>query len=249
MIELSALLFAAAVVGFLIGTVGIGGVLLVPALISLAKLSAHEASATALCTFIFTGILGTLLFQRRGSIHWRQTAAVCAGAVPFGYLGARASALVSDATLLTSIAVLIIFAGGYVIFPRNDSTLPKRPENSYALLFLIGIAAGFGSGFSGAGGPLFSVPLMLMAGFAPLASIGTSQVLQIFSAGSATLAHATAETIRWGLVGQVTGAELIGVVLGVRLAHAVSPPILRKGAAVLCIAVGVWMLLAQFRGG
>ena len=61
---------AALVVGLFIGTVGVGGILLIPALTYLGGLTVHTAAATALFTFVFTGILGTVLFQRRGSIDW-----------------------------------------------------------------------------------------------------------------------------------------------------------------------------------
>ena len=62
------LLASAFAVGTLIGAVGVGGILLTPALVTFAQLSVHEAMATALFTFIFTGITGTLLFQRKGTI-------------------------------------------------------------------------------------------------------------------------------------------------------------------------------------
>jgi hypothetical protein len=39
--------------------------LLIPAFIFFAGMNTHEASATALFTFLFTGILGAYLFQRR----------------------------------------------------------------------------------------------------------------------------------------------------------------------------------------
>ena len=175
-----ALLLASTVVGCLIGAVGIGGVLLIPALIALADLTPHQASATALFTFLFTGVLGSILFQRQGSIDWRQTLTVCAGAIVFSYLGAMASSTVDGVLLMRIIAALIVFAGVYVFVPRpagaESASKPFRP----CLLLFIGAAAGFGSGFSGAGGPLFSVPLMVLWGFAPLSAIGTSQVLQIF---------------------------------------------------------------------
>ena len=51
-------------------------------------LSIHQAAATSLFTFLFTGLLGTWLYQRRGSIDWRIAVPVCAGALIFGYLGA-----------------------------------------------------------------------------------------------------------------------------------------------------------------
>ena len=62
--------------GTFISAVGVGGVLLIPALIAFAGLDIHQASASAMITFIFTGALGTYLFQRRGSIAWRMSVPV-----------------------------------------------------------------------------------------------------------------------------------------------------------------------------
>ncbi len=239
------LLVASTVVGFLIGAVGIGGILLIPALIAFAALTPHQASATALFTFIFTGILGTILFQRERSIDWRQTAAVCAGALVFSYLGAMAKTSVGDAMLMRIIAALIIFAGVYVLLPSRENSYTRIDGGRLPLLLLIGALSGFGSGFSGAGGPLFSVPLMVASGFAPLFAIGTSQVLQIFSAASGTLANLQFGEIVWPIVMWVTAGELLGVVAGVRLAHAVSAIALRRGAGGLCVVVGVWLLVGR----
>ena len=72
----------AVLVGILIGTVGVGGILLIPALELLTPLSIQASMATALFTFIFTGIVGTLLFQRRGSIDWALTTPLCLGGGP-----------------------------------------------------------------------------------------------------------------------------------------------------------------------
>ena len=150
-------LLAAALVGFLIGAIGIGGILLIPALAAFAQFTPHQASATALFTFVFTGVLGTILFQRKGSIDWRQAATVCASAIVFSYLGARASALVTGPTLMRVIALLIVFAGAYVFFPAKPRPAGEEPGPRTGLLVLIGAASGFGSGFSGAGGPLLSL--------------------------------------------------------------------------------------------
>src|SRR5213079_1843382 len=81
-------------VGLLIGTVGVGGVLMVAFLALFGGLSIHQAAATSLATFVFTGILGTWLYQRRRTISWRVTLPVCAGAVVFGYAGAALAAVV-----------------------------------------------------------------------------------------------------------------------------------------------------------
>ena len=85
------LLAAAVFVGGLIGTVGVGGILLIPALSALAGLSTHTAMGTALFSFIFTGLLGTWLFQRHGSIDWRITIPVCLGGLRHRAGGASAA--------------------------------------------------------------------------------------------------------------------------------------------------------------
>jgi uncharacterized membrane protein YfcA len=238
---------ASAVVGFLIGAIGIGGILLIPALAALANLTPHQASATALFTFLFTGILGTILFQRKGSIDWRQAATVCAGAIVFSYLGARASALVSGPVLMRVIALLIVFAGAYVFFPAKPRPAGTAEGPRTGALLLIGAASGFGSGFSGAGGPLFSVPLMVIGGFPALTAIGTSQVLQVWSAGAGSFAHLATGAIQWPLVTGIVAGELVGVFAGVWLAHAVSALVLRRLAGSACLVVGAWLLVKHFQ--
>ena len=241
--ESGLLLLASGFVGFLIGAVGVGGILLIPALVALAGLTPHQASATALFTFLFTGLLGTVLFQRRGSIDWRQAATVCAGAMIFSYLGAMASSVVEDTSLMRVIAALIIFAGAYVFMPAKKELLVAKNATRFPLLIAIGATAGFGAGFSGAGGPLFSVPLMMVSGFSPLLTIGTSQVLQIVSAMSGSIANLRYGDIQWSLVTWITIGELVGVVVGARLAHAMDSRTLKRGAGLICLTVGSWLLI------
>src|SRR6185295_3698998 len=102
-------------VGMLIGAVGIGGVLLIPALTAFASLPIHAAMATALFTFIFTGIVGTAMFQRRGSIDWTLTRPVLFSALIFAFVGAWTNSIAPPATLALLLAGVIIFAGIYTL--------------------------------------------------------------------------------------------------------------------------------------
>lgn len=241
----TALLAAVAVVvGFFIGSVGVGGVLLIPALALLGGLDIHRASATALFTFFFTGLLGTWLFYRRGSMDWRMTLPVCAGSIVFSYAGAMVHARVEPRPLTLIIAAIIVFAGLYVLLPsrREGAYRDSRGAAPQALLACVGASAGFGSGLSGAGGALFSVPMMIALGFVPLAAIGTSQVLQIVVAASGTLGNLQYGSVDFRTAAWVSAFSLAGVALGARAAHAVSAAVLRRMAAGLCIAVGLFML-------
>lgn len=242
----AALLAAVAVaVGFFIGAVGVGGVLLIPALALLGGLEIHVASATALFTFLFTGLLGTWLFYRRGSMDWHMTVPVCAGSVLFSYVGALLNSWTAPRPLALIIAGIIVFAGLYVLLPtrRGDSGFRgTRGPAAQALLACVGAAAGLGSGLSGAGGALFSVPMMIALGFMPLAAIGTSQVLQIVVALSGTLGNLQFGSLDFRVAAWVSAFSLAGVALGAHAAHAVGATALRRMAAGLCIAVGLFML-------
>jgi uncharacterized membrane protein YfcA len=240
-----ALAAIATAVGFFIGAVGVGGVLLIPLLVWLARMPIHQAAATALFSFLFTGLAATWLFQRRGSIDWNLTRPVLAGALVASYLGAWASARVDAALLTLIIALVIVFAGAYILLPprrAHSGYRDGRSRSQQLLLLTVGALAGFGSGLSGAGGPLFSVPLMLALGFVPLAAIGTSQVLQIVAALSGTLGNLRYGSIDFSLAAWITLFELAGVGLGARAAHIASAAVLRRTAAGLCMVVGLFML-------
>lgn len=240
-----ALAAVALAVGFFIGAVGVGGILLIPALVWLGGAPIHHATATALFSFLFTGLVGTWMFQRRGSIDWNITRPILVGAIVFSYLGASVSAMMNARALTVIVALIIAFAGAYLLrLPRNNH-VRFRDDSSrrrQSLLLLVGALAGFGSGLSGAGGPLFSVPMMLALGFVPLIAVGASQALQIVAALFGTAANLQLGTIDFVLAAWVTVFELAGAVIGARVAHAVSVKVLRRMAAALCVLTSLIML-------
>ena len=236
----------AVIVGILIGTVGVGGILLIPALEMLTPLSIQGAMATALFTFIFTGIAGTLLFQRRGSIDWTMTLPLCVGAALFGFAGAWANARLDAKVLALILAVLIVLAGMYTLFTgaaQRHARFHDRPHLQQALLFAIGAATGFGSGLTGVGGPALAVPMMVLCGFGALTAIGASQVIQIVASVSGSAAHLAHGIVDLRLAALLTVLEVLGVGIGVRLAHAIDAASLRRGVGLLCVAVGAGLLL------
>jgi len=248
--DLSCLLSIAFGVGALIGAVGIGGVLLIPALTAFAALPIQTAMATALFTFAFTGIVGTALFQRRGSIDWTVTRPVLLSAVIFAFVGAWVNSIARPTTLALVLAGVIIFAGVYTLLTWHGMRQAAFRDDTHAqrlLLLAIGGIAGFGSGLTGVGGPALSVPLMVMFGFPALVSIGASQVLQIVAAISGTLGNLQFGAIDFAIAAIVTLLELAGVIVGVRLAHAVDAGVLRKAVALLCLVVGIALVLRELR--
>lgn len=92
------------VVGILAGSVaaslGIGGgIVYVPALVTLFSLAQHEAQGTSLALIVPTTIVATIVHARAGRVDWRVSGLLALGAIGGGFLGAQA-ALAIDAPLL-----------------------------------------------------------------------------------------------------------------------------------------------------
>jgi hypothetical protein len=141
--------------------------------------------------------------------------------------------------------LIIVAAGVYIFVPQHAASRTRdgRGWREQVLLTSVGAACGFGSGFSGAGGPLFSVPMMVILRYVPLAAVATSQVLQIVAAISGSLGNLRHGFIDFRVAALVTVFELAGLIAGVRLAHVASPLVLRRLAGGLCAASGGFLLL------
>lgn len=156
------------------------------------------------------------------------------------------NARISPQLLELLLASIVLFAGIYVLTSkrlRNRAVLDDAPRLQKVLLTLIGAVTGFISGLTGVGGAVVSVPLMVLFGFTALASIGASQVIQVIASLSGTTGNVAYGFIDFGLAVPVATAEVIGICAGGMLAHAVDERVLRRGVALLCVIVGVFLVV------
>jgi uncharacterized membrane protein YfcA len=238
------IVLTALVVGLAVGTTSIGGVILIPALVAWGGVDVHKAAATTLASFLPIGGLAAWLFARRGSVDWRLVWPLCLGAAPCGYLGATLAARIAAQPLSIAIGVLIVLASLMILRPPraiSPAAARSRPVECW-LLAGMGALAGIGSGLSGAGGPIFSVPLMLLAGFAPLASIAAAMAFAIVAALSGSAANIQAGLIDFELFALLVVCQVAGIVAGVRLAHALPVAVLKQAVAWMCVLAGLLMI-------
>ena len=104
--------FLSIFVGILIGGIGIGGILLVPMLTLIFGMGVHEAIGSAMFSYIFSGLVGAVLYARERSIRWSMAFWLFVGAIPAAFSGAFLSSVIPSWGLELFIALLIIFAGG-----------------------------------------------------------------------------------------------------------------------------------------
>ena len=144
------LLIVGLITGTMIGTFGVGGVLLAPLLSFGLGVDLHIATAMSSWSFLFTGIVGTFAYWRRGSIPWDVVRWLAIGIIPGAVLGARVNVALSSATITLLLAALILASGLNTLFSRSQgeravSTLGR------GLLVLLGFLMGFGSALTRAG--------------------------------------------------------------------------------------------------
>ena len=238
-----ALLALGLLVGLLIGAIGVGGVLLVPALTYIGGMAIHVAIASAMVAYFFAGGVGSIEFSRQGSIRWSDAAWLAAGAMPGAFIGAAATSAVPAFALELLIAALII--GSALNSLRDAGPVSREPRTlAKSALVVIGVVTGIGSSMSGTGGPLVLVPILLWLHVPVLAAVGLSQVIQLPISAFATAGNIVYGTIDLAMAAALSVLLMIGVWFGARIAHRVSSKSLKRFVSVTLLAVGV-MMLAQ----
>jgi uncharacterized membrane protein YfcA len=235
----------ALLIGCSIGMVGIGGIFLIPLLFFVERLPIQEAIGTALLTFIFTGITGTLAYARHGAIDWRLAILTSVGSLLLGPIGARVSVALPEAVVKLIFAAFLAFVGIHTLLRmvRPDEIVRKdRLASEFNNLALIGCGAavGLGSGLTGVGGPAILVPLLVFLGLPVQIAVGVSQVNQIAASASGAFGHLLFGRINVGLAAVLTLFEIVGVCVGAQINRRAGPGKLRPAVAALCIVVAAW---------
>lgn len=223
--------------GFLIGTAGIGGVILVPSLVYLAGVPIVAAISAATLSYILTGLIGTLLYAKAGLIRWDMALWLCAGAAPAALAGAFAANSAPAALLQAAIALLTGVSGIRTIFFRDESEYAFVKPLSNPVLVLAGAVTGFASALTGTGGPLILVPILLWLGGPVLTAIGLSQVIQLPVSLVASAGNFYNGALDLKLAALLALGMAPGIWLGSKLAPVLPRPALRRAVSLLLIAV------------
>lgn len=234
--------------GTLIGTVGIGGILLAPLLVYVLGMELHIAQATSSFSFLFTAIVGISMYARHKSIDWHHVLWISLGIIPAALLGARVNSILSGRVLTLILAALIVFSGYHALSkrPANGDSIPNL---NIAALVLIGLGVGFGSSLTGTGGPVLLLPILLFLQFLPLAAVGISQAIQLPIAVFATTGFMLFGRIDFRLGLALGFVQALGVILGATISHTLPQEKLRVVVALTLIAVGLLMIGRVFYYG
>src|SRR6516164_10550104 len=225
----------------MIGCIGIGGVILVPALVFLASIAIHIAIPAAMFAYILSGLVATIVYARTKSIDWPMATWLCIGGTPAAFAGAWAVSIFDSRLLAGCLGLLTLFSGINSLRRQNIAE-QANVKLSRGVLLIVGAGTGFLSSLTGTGGPLVLVPILISTRLAILTSVGLSQVFQLPVALAAT-----AGNIVYGKLDLTLGAILAaslsgGSWYGAKLAHSLPRAVLRGVVSMALILIGAFIL-------
>ncbi len=254
------LVLTGAVAGVLAGLLGVGGgIVIVPVLFNLfpflgidEAVRMHLAVGTSLATIIPTSIMSARAHDRRGSIDrdllrsWGP--AVFVGVVVGTVLGAGARGEVLTAIF----AVVALLVAANMALRSESMTLAASLPVGWAR-HVLGLVVGGFSVVMGIGGGTLSVPILTAFSFPIRRAVGTAAALGFVIAVPGTIGFIVAgldvpdrppgslgyvNLIGFALI---VPATMLTAPLGARIAHAISPSLLRKAFAVFLLATSLRM--------
>lgn len=251
--------------GVLAGLFGIGGgLIVVPVLVYSftaqgldPNVLTHMAVGTSLATIVFTSINSIAGHQKRGAINWYVVRWMTVGLLFGSVLGGKMAAWLPGADLQVIIGVFAICMSVQLFFGLGTKhaadalfTLPTK-----LWLSISGAVVGCASSIFGIGGGSLTVPLLSWKRMPMKNAVGTSAAcgmpIAIFGALSFLYFGWSAPDRPAHSVGYIYLPALIGIAatsmfsagLGVKLAHKLSPVLLKRLFAVLLLCVGLNFVL------
>ncbi|MEV4634804.1 sulfite exporter TauE/SafE family protein [Rhodococcus coprophilus] len=222
----------AVLVGVTLGLLGGGGsILTVPLLAYVAGMDAKEAIATSLLVVGVTSAVGAISHARAGRVQWRTGILFGLAGMVGAYAGGLLSRFIPGGILLLAFAAMMIATAVAMLRGRkNKAAAGDGSSMPVGKILIDGVVVGLVTGLVGAGGGFLVVPALALLGGLPMPiAVGTSLIVIAMKSFAGLGGYLSAVQIDWRLAAMVTGAAVVGSLIGGRLTSMVDPDVLRKG--------------------
>ena len=229
-------------IGAGLGATGIGGFLLIPALMQWLDLPIQAAIGTVLASGVLSALWGLWLYRGQLAIATDVALPLALGGLAMGLAGGTLNARLPAAAVTALLGGVMVLAS-LQAFRRLRPTPSGVPGSvAWSKAAAIGALAGLVAGLTGAGGPLVSVPLLLAVAYPLPLAIGASQWLQLAANASAIVPFLALDLVHWQALAWLMPLMWLGMWLGLALARRVSPARMRTLVATVGAITGLWML-------
>jgi hypothetical protein len=233
--------------GFFGGLVGLGGgVIMIPLMVGISKMTQHRAHGTSLVALVFTGVSGAVTYALKGSVDLTASLLLAATAIFTARGGARFAHALPEWKLKRSFGGFLVFVSALLLMKPYLSHL-ANPVTGWAkivVLLFTGVFTGFLSGMMGVGGGTIMVPAMvLLAGFGQHTAQGSSLLAMVPAGTVGAFTHLRLGNVITSLLPGLIPGVLIGTYFGGSLALVLPEATLR----VIFAAVLTWTGIRYLR--
>lgn len=260
--ELIIYLLIGAIAGFAAGLFGVGGGLIIVPILYIVftqmnydpNVIMHIAVGTSLATIIVTSISSVTAHHKKGAVLWPVFRNLAPGLVIGSFLGAGIADLMSGQHLQLVIGVFAVWMA-YKMFKGANAVIdPNRHLPSAPLQLAAGGGIGVASAIFGIGGGSLTVPYLNRHGVVMQKAVATSAAcgLPIAVAGALGFMWFGAKeqievpnTIGYVHVYAFLGISVMSFItakFGAKVAHLLSPAMLKKCFAGLLVVVGCYFI-------
>jgi len=233
--------------GFFGGLVGLGGgVVMIPLMTAVAKLTQHQAHGTSLMAIVFTAVVGSLTYYMHGTLDWGAAVMLAASAIVTARFGALYAHSLPEKKLKKAFGFFLVVTSALLL---AKSVLPASSHQPVfwvrlTVFLATGAATGFLSGMMGVGGGTVMIPpMVILAGMPQHLAQGTSLLAMVPVSITGALTHYKLGNVQTDLApGLVIGA-VVGGYLGGTTAHLL-PELYLK---LIFAAVLVWIAVQYIR--
>ncbi|MFJ8394957.1 sulfite exporter TauE/SafE family protein [Streptomyces sp. NPDC094144] len=235
--------------GIGITAIGPGGVLPTIGMFLLTGLTPAGVAGTAIVTHVATGVLGTAAYTRSGQLRdpvTRRTAWVLAVSALVGTpVGVLLNTHVSG-RLFGILLACAVTVTGLLVWLRERRTATSQAADGpvrvpLARTIAVGGTVAVAAGLFGLGGPMLSVPLLVVCGLPVLSALAAAQAQSVVIASVGTLGYVQHGSIDWTLAAVVGVPELVGVLVGWRIARSVPARRLKYAMAAMLLALAPYL--------
>ena len=254
-------LLLGAVAGFLAGLFGIGGGLIIVAVLVMAfttlgfsqEVLVHLAVGTSLATIIPTSLSSSFAHHKKQGVKWPWVKLITLGLGLGALVGAYTASLLSGLALQAIIGAFVMLVAVQMVLKLQPK--PKEGEPHGLVLASAGGVIGWASTIFGIGGGTLSVPFLIWCNAGLRQAVGTSAALGFPIALFGTLGYLWAGWqhpdlpelatgyIYWPALLGISVASVPFARLGAGLAHYLPELLLKRLFALLLFLVGLKLLL------
>lgn len=260
--ELIIYLAIGAIAGFAAGLFGVGGGLIIVPILYVVftqmgydpAVIMHMALGTSLATIMVTSISSVMAHQKKGAVLWPVFKNLAPGLVIGSFAGAGIAGLLTGSNLQLIIGVFAIWVAYKMFTTANVQVDESKQLPSKAMQTLAGGGIGVASAIFGIGGGSLTVPYLNRNGVVMQKAVATSAAcgLPIAIAGALGFMFfgAKAQGHIENAIGFVHIYAFIGISImsfitakfGAKVAHTLSPAMLKKCFAGLLTTVGLYFV-------